>query len=231
MTPIKYTLDKARELVQLSDYADALIYYSHFFEQTFKNPAKYGVRLSYCLQEWRQLGDIYPEALEELKAQKDTSLLFWKEENEPERFQDYRSICKVLGLSKEPLEVFLQIHHKNRRLASEIVRFIWDDLVENKNWKVCLEYLNNPLEKYQSHLSTFDNIFKKYVHDASTSNEKEIFGHGLKWFIKDITNLLLILKHNDKMEDYALIRQHITSDLASRKLSKVEILVDNKLTI
>ena len=231
MTPTKYTLDKARAHVQLSDYANALIYYSHFFEQTFKNPAEYGVRLSYCLQEWRQLGDIYPEALEGLKAQKDTSLLFWKEENEPERFQDYHSICKVLGLNKEAIEVFLQIHHKNKQLASEIVKFIWDDLVENKNWKVCLEYLNNPLEKYQSHLSTFDNIFKKYVHDASTSNEKEIFGHGLKWFIKDITNLLLILKHNDRMEDYALIRQHITSTLASRKLSKVEILVDNKLTI
>jgi hypothetical protein len=225
----QYTLDKAREAVKLKNYANALKIYNNFFEETFKNSAKYGVRLSYCLSEWAALGEIYPLALRKLENKKDESLLLLEEEREPERFNDYLAICQILKFPKLPLQEFLRLHNSDKELSTQIIRFIWDELIEKKEWEICIEYLENPLKKYEIYLSRFDTIFKKYVHDNSTSHDKEIFTRTFNWYIKEITNILLVLKNNNKIEDYNLIRKRISSDLVSRGLSKLEVLIDRKI--
>ena len=225
----KHTLDKAREAVKLKNYADAIKIYNNFFEETFKNSAKYGVRLSYCLSEWAALGKIYPPALKKLENKKDETLLLLKKEREPERFHDYFAICKQLKSPELPYQEFLRLHKTDKVLSSQIIHFIWKELIENKEWKICIEYLEDPLKKYETYLTRFDTIFKKYVHDNSTSHDKEIFTHGFNWYIKEITNILRVLKNNNKIEDYNLIRKRISSDFTSRGLSKLEVLIDRKI--
>jgi hypothetical protein len=225
----RYTLNEAREAVQLGNYSDALERYNNFFEYTFKNSAKYGVRLSYCLREWVELGKVYPDALIRLERKKINSLLLLEEEREPERFHDYLAICEAVQSPELPIKEFLRLHNSDKELSTKIVRFIWDDLIKNKKWKICMEYLDNPFKKYETYLSNFDTIFKKYVHDNSTSHDKEIFAHTLNWYIKEITNILLVLKNNNKIEDYNLIRKRISSDLVSRGLSKLEVLIDRRV--
>jgi len=226
----KYPLDKAREAVKLKNYADALNIYNNFFDITFKNSAKYGVRLSYCLSEWRKLGDIYPPALEKLENKRDETLLLFKNKREAERFHDYIAICQQLKTPEFPMEEFIHLHKTDKTLATQIVRFIWDALIENKEWKICIEYLDDPLEKYKIYLTNFDALFKKYVHDNSTDNDKEIFSHSLNWYIKEVTNILLVLNNSNKIEEYNHLRKHISSDFKSRGLSKLEILIDRELT-
>jgi len=221
-------LDKAREAFKLGDYAKSLKNYENFFEQTFKT-SYYGVRLSYCLSEWKELADIYPDAMRSLQNKRDKALQLLNKTKEPEQFHDYKAICQVLASPEEPLKEFLRLHTKDRALSTKIVRFILDKLIENKEWKICLEYLDNPLKKYEFNFDNFDAIFKKYVHDDSTDDDKEIFSHSLNWYIKEVANILLVLKHNNQIADYTLIRKRITSDLESRGLSKVEILIDRKL--
>ena len=225
----KYTLDKAREAVQLGNYANAVEIYNNFFKETFKNSAKYGVRLSYCLNEWASLGEIYPQALKKLENIKNESLLLFKKDREPERFHDYFAICGQLKSPELPHQEFLRLHATDKTLSSQVIPFIWDELIENKEWEICIAYLDNPLEKYESYLHNLDVIFKKHVRDDSTSFEKEIVEHSLNWYIKVVTNILLILKYNNHIEAYNLIRQRISSDLASRELSKLEILIDRKM--
>jgi len=228
MIELKHTLEKAREAVKLKNYTNALEIYNNFFEKTFKNSAKYGVRLSYCLSEWAALGEIYPLALRKLENKKDESLLLLEKEREPERFHDYFAICNKLKSPELPYQEFLRLHKTDKTLSSQIIHFIWDELIEKEEWEICLEYLNNPLEKYELYFNNFDAIFKKHVYDNSTENDKEIFSHSLNWYIRETTNILLVLKHNQTI-DYNLIRKRISSDLESRGLSKVEILIDRKM--
>ena len=134
-----------------------------------------------------------------------------------------------IRLTRGSLERILRLHTVNRVLSTEVVRFIWDELIEKEKWEICLEYLDNPLKKYEFYFDSFDAIFKKHVHDDSTANDKEIFSHILNWYIKEVANILLVLKHNHKIADYSLIRKRISSDLELRELSKVEILIDKKM--
>ena len=221
-------LDKAREAFKSSDYANSLKNYENFFEQTF-NTSYYGVRLSYCLSEWKELADIYPDAMIRLQSKRDEALQLFEKTKEPEHFHDYKAICNVLDSPDEALKEFLRLHTKDRALSTKIIRFIWDELIEKEEWEICLEYLDNPLEKYELYFGNFDAIFKKHVHNDSTANDKEIFSHVLNWYIKEVTNILLVLKHNHKIADYNLIRKHISSDLELRGLSKVEVLIDRKM--
>jgi len=227
----KYTLEKAREAVKLKNYADALKIYNNFFDITFKNSSKYGVRLSYCLSEWKKLGDIYPSALEKLENKRDETLLLFKNKREPERFHDYIAICKQLKTPELPMEEFMYLHKTNKTLSTQIVRFLWDELIENKEWSICIGYLDDPLTKYETYLTNFDTLFKKYVHDDSTDNDKEIFSHSLNWYIKEVVNILLVLKNNNKIEEYNHLHERISSDLKLRGLTKLEILIDRKLDI
>jgi len=228
MSNNQFTLDRAREAVKLKNYANALKNYENFFEQTF-NTSYYGVRLSYCLSEWKELADIYPDAMISLQNKRDKALQLLNKTKEPEQFHDYKSICDVLDSPEKALKEFLRLHTEDRALSTKIVRFIWDELIRKEEWKICLEYLDSPLKKYELYFDNFDTIFRKHVHDDSTDNDKEIFTHILNWYIKEVTNILLVLKHNHKMADYSLIRKRISSDLESRGLSKVEILIDRKL--
>jgi len=98
-------LDKAREAFKSGDYVNSLKNYENFFEQTF-NTSYYGVRLSYCLSEWKELADIYPDAMIRLQSKRDEALQLFKKTKEPERFHDYKSICDILDSPEEALKEF-----------------------------------------------------------------------------------------------------------------------------
>jgi hypothetical protein len=65
-------LNGAQDDAQAGRYADALAKHVWFHENALKyQPALYGVRLSFALSYWAQLGDAYPPALEKLKSIRD----------------------------------------------------------------------------------------------------------------------------------------------------------------
>jgi len=85
---------------------------------------------------------------------------------------------------------------------------------------------NDTLKKYESYLYNFDLIFKKNVHNNSTSLEKELFRNALKDYIDNIKDLLFELTENNQIEEYNFIRKRISSDFMSRGLSKLEVIID-----
>jgi len=89
-----------------------------------------------------------------------------------------------------------------------------------------MENKKDVIKKYESCLCEFDKVFKQNVHDNSTVLEKKIFGDALKDYIDNINNILLVLKMNNKIEEYNSLKKHISSDFSSRGLSKLEVLID-----
>lgn len=139
----KDALDEARAAFRGKDYGGSLERYEYFFDHALDNDAHslYGVRLSYCLSEWAKLGTVYPLAMRRLEEKASESLALLTQTRDPERFHDFIAICRYLDRKSDPIHQFLHFHSSDRDLAGLIIRFIWDALVQDRQWSVCETYL------------------------------------------------------------------------------------------
>jgi len=218
----KIFLNEARRAVKEGNFEAAVEQYEYFFDHALDNdPASYyGVRLSYCLDEWSRLGEKHPEAKERLEFKRNEALDLLKTDREAERFHDFVSICEYLKCPELPVEEFIKIHESDTELAKEIVRFIWDVLVSQERWDVCVDYLNNPKEKYSSYLLKFDQAISICKSDESLGGEE--FEEQIKgWCIRDISNMLLVLKNSDRTEECREIIDLVKNDFASRSYGDI----------
>ena len=218
----KIFLNEARKSVKDGDFDLALEKYEYFFDHALDNdPASYyGVRLSYCLDEWAELGSKYPKARERLEWKRDESLRLLFSERLAEHFHDFISICDYLKCPHRPTEEFIKIHESDVDLAEEIVRFIWDSLVRDEHWEICSFYMKDPKEKYSEFLMKFDQAMNICKSDESLGGER--FENQIKdWCITDITNMLLVLKHSGQSKIFQEITDLAKVDLASRSYSEI----------
>lgn len=220
--PNRCSLDAAREARKKGDYPEALKQYSYFFEHALDgDPASlYGVRLSYCLDEWSRLGKAYPPALDALHERREVALRRFEATQEPENFHDFETISKYLDAHQEAVDSFMAYHAKDRNLAVLAVRFVWSKLVAQGAWEVCGCYLGDPRDRYKTALMKFDQAMK-------VSRENPDFGGAdfdeqIKgWYVRDVSELLLVLTHTG--QDRAATRFHsrAKSDMLRRKCSEV----------
>jgi tetratricopeptide (TPR) repeat protein len=233
MAPLEgHALDQARAAAKAGDYAHALNRYEHFFDHALDDDpySSYGVRLSYCLNEWAKLGEKYPQAIRQLEQKANTALDLLNKTRNPERFHDLVAICKYLGRKDEPIRQFLSYHSSDRDLAASIVRFIWDQLVKEKHWEICADYLPEPKTNYDTALAKFDQAMHICKEDPSLGGnefEEQIKG----WYVRDLTNLLLVLRYSSKNDDAAIVLESMTTDMESRNYPELIALVRENVAV
>ncbi|MEW6169571.1 MAG: hypothetical protein AB1651_18045 [Pseudomonadota bacterium] len=220
-------LNKARSAFKAGHFAEALEQYEHFFEHALDDDpaALYGVRLSYCLAEWASLGEHYPRALERLREKAAGSLDLLTKTREPERFHDFIAICKHLKRTDEPIRQFLVYHSSDSDLAKSIVRFVWAQLVERKLWSICSEYLPDPGAKYELAIAKFDQAMEVCASDPSLGGND--FAEQIKeWYVRDVTNLLLVLTNTGRVGEAAKVRASMVADMGTRGYPQLIGVVD-----
>lgn len=137
-------LDEAREDARAGRYEDALAKHLWFHRHALEyQQALYGVRLSFALGCWVDLGKVYPAALDELRRVRDQvrQRVLTAKEDIRESFHDMSSINKCLGEEKQTVEVFLALDKKSPKLASTVYRIAEPDLTVAKEYKACGKYL------------------------------------------------------------------------------------------
>src|SRR4051812_21904757 len=108
----------ARAAVKGGDYEAALEQYDHFYEHALEvDKSYYGVRLSYCLNEWAALGEKYPPAKARLEGKAADALALLDKTLDPERFHDYQAICHFLKCPEKPVEKFMELSDSDDELA------------------------------------------------------------------------------------------------------------------
>jgi hypothetical protein len=92
-------LREARLLVNSHQYAEALEKYIWFHEHALDADLSFaGVRLSYAISEWVDLGDVYPPALTALKGVRDAKIESLMNGTFDARlFHDVAAINRALG--------------------------------------------------------------------------------------------------------------------------------------
>lgn len=185
-----YVLERARKQVEEKNYAEALKDYSWFFKYSTKiDPSYWAVKLSYCIDEWRELGDIYKPALKEFRKE----LFFRKKrlekgEDDTWLFFEFKGLCLSDGKKEEAVGMFIRIHNSEKKdFAKSIFPLIRHELADTGYYSICSEYIKNPMQ-------SFDRA--KILYDMGDREN----------FFNEVYFLLDVLKENNRNLEYEQLK-------------------------
>lgn len=139
-------------------HEDALHEYIWFHDHALEiDPALSGVRLSFALAYWTELGRTYPkalQALQEVRDRKTGSILQGK--GDRAAFHDVSSINEHLECEQLTAELFARISSAQPALASECARFALEALVKAGQFELARRYLPAPTETLHQFCETLN---------------------------------------------------------------------------
>ncbi len=206
---ILQVLQDAQTAHEAGDFVNALKFYEHFFDHALDDDpyALYAVRLSHCLQGWAELAETFPGAKRALENKRRAMLELYLDGKDPERFHDYISICRQLGIEEQALEAFLNVYATEPKSAAKLTKYIWDDLISQEYWQVCSELMPESSQKLDELFAVFDEASKLKEFDASFDNPK-FEQHIVSNLIDDLQRTVMVLRHAGRSDDIdALQRQ------------------------
>jgi hypothetical protein len=135
----KSILNEAQSDARSGQYASALAKYVWFYKNALKYaPAMRGVRLSFALGYWADLGASYPPALEQLKGARD--------EAAESAFGDFVAINAVLKNDSSTAGLFTWLDANKPAIAKSVFDrdqyWLLLALVKTKNYSLCGRYID-----------------------------------------------------------------------------------------
>ena len=138
-------LDSARSLTAEGSYADALGRYLWYFQHSRTNDAQQGVRLSFALADWIELGRVYPKARQALVEIRDDDVRqFSRGIGDFKRFMEVNFLSHYLGDDDVTYSLFQQIELHDPPLARRCFGVAEPLLVKHGDYQKCLDYLGDP---------------------------------------------------------------------------------------
>lgn len=139
-------LKKAQSAADAGDYETALSEYVWFHNHSLEYlPSLYGVRLSFALGYWKNLGDVYPPAMLALRnicSDKTAALL--RGEEVRELFHDVASINEYLEEERSTYELFQTLDQRAPAFARQCFTLAVDAIVAAKDFELAARYAPDP---------------------------------------------------------------------------------------
>lgn len=212
-------LSNARENFRAQDYESALENYRWFYENSLSvDKSYYGVRLSFCLGEWADLGQAYPPAKIALNSLKETVLSEFKTSRSMEAFHEFASICDALLCPIETYQEFILIQDKE--ISAQLFKFIHEYCASNGMWDICREYIGDGLQQYQQNLEIFDHMHSFANQKTGDSRESLIKG-AKEMFRREVSWRLAMLLHVNAHAEYEIAITKLETDLKIRGCDEV----------
>lgn len=143
-------LQQIRKLVEEEKYEEALQKHLWFHEESKKSPGMGGVRLSFALSQWAELGKEYPEALAaltDLRGNHGKALLSGTAGFS--EFHEHFAISRTLDQQEKTYSLFKQLHTKHPDIAQGCYRVIEKILFEKKDDALCGYYLKDSIKAFE----------------------------------------------------------------------------------
>lgn len=139
-------LRQARQLVKSRQYAAALEKYIWFHDHALDaDRSLAGVRLSYAISEWVNLGEIYPSARKALESVRDAKAESLMEGRlDASLFHDVASINRALGQVERTRDLFKTIAGAHHIVAEKCFHFALESLVHTKEFGLARTFLPDP---------------------------------------------------------------------------------------
>jgi len=140
-------LARARKYYQQGNYEKALQDHIWFHNNALKHkPSLYGVRLSFALLDWIELGRKYPAAHNELiDIRNRKTELIKKKRGTLELFHDVQSINKYLYESKRTIALYKDMTNCDFELAKQCYDLAKEELIEHEELELCNRMMEAPM--------------------------------------------------------------------------------------
>ncbi len=192
-------LDEAESDAAAGRYEDALAKHVWFHQNALKHrPSLYGVRLSFALSAWTNLGAAYPPALAKLKSIRDEAARHVREaDSGREAFHDFASISETLQDSSKTKDLFVWLDSHKPGVAKEVFDLAQPALIKAKEYHLCGGYIEAE--------TSFHRILNLYHENKRIAQDpkfgKQLQEFGEKSFANGTATLVALLVLNDRKAD------------------------------
>ena len=211
-------LMKARAAADAGDYETALSEYVWFHDHALEHrPSLYGVRLSFALSYWKNLGDRYPPAmlaLRNMRGDKTARLLHGEEDRA--LFHDVASINEYLGEERSTYELFRTLDQTAPGFARQCFTLAVDAIVAARDFELADQYAPDP----ESALLEFSGDLNNDVADyrAGPPVRAPRLDAYIHIYCGRIRNLLRILAGTGRKLDADLAREWAVALVEDRRV-------------
>jgi hypothetical protein len=162
---------RAQSAAREGRHEEALQEYLWFHDHALEaDRALYGVRLSFALSDWYDLGKVYPKALDALKEVRDRkSQRLISGEGNRALFHDVESINERLGDFQATYDLFRTLNATNPTLAHECAGLAMPAIVEVRDYALAREFLGDPVAKIQK----WSSVLNKDIADLANEPPRE----------------------------------------------------------
>jgi hypothetical protein len=200
-------LQEAVELAKKGFHVEALHRHLWFHQHALElRPALYGVRLSFALSYWVDLGKAYPPALDALKAIRDRKLdELAAGGGSCQSFHDVVAINDNIGELTRTTELFRLLDARNPEMARECYSSAENALVAAHEYGLCERYmadLDARLESIKSHRESLI----QFHENLGRPLPPEVLRIPDVHFARDVGHLIEILSGVGRTADAARVR-------------------------
>lgn len=154
-------LAEARSAAKAGDHERALERYEWFFDHCLSiDRSFYGVRLSYVLDEWAELGERHPPA----RIAMEERLQLTREEVfrafSHERFHDLVAISRASGQPRVAVDAFRRLHEESPQKAAKVFGLAWEMLFEAGEFELCSSCIPDSMKRYAGLVRDYDESLK-----------------------------------------------------------------------
>ena len=159
----KYLSD-TQDLIHQEKYQEALDRLVWFHDHALEHdPAMYGVRLSFALGYWKQLGDVYPPALEALKKTRDDkTALLENQKGNRKLFHDVMALNRTLGEDGRTVDLFRKLDQEQIDLAAQCWEIAKEAIIKAKAYDLARKYISNPVREFGKVKAKYDQFTARY---------------------------------------------------------------------
>jgi hypothetical protein len=208
-------LDEAEADADAGRFEDSLAKHVWFHEHALEHrESLFGVRLSFALASWHDLGQAFPPAMERLKKTRDDARERALEKADKaawNAFIDMRAINDELGDEQKTVEVFEQLVEKKPKVATAVYGLAEPALIKAKKYELCGKYLepaqtaDRMIELYRLNL--------KFANDKSSPVPKsKHLEYAEDSFTHDAATLIALLVLNKRGAEAEKIAERVRKE-------------------
>jgi hypothetical protein len=193
-------LNEAEEDTAAGRYETALTKHIWFYNNALKYKAGLaGVRLSFALNSWKALGQLYPPALATLRTLRDAAAeAAISGDHQRASFHDFASINRTLDDDAKTSQLFIDLDRKHADLAKQVFDIAEPALIKAREYALCGKYLD-PDRSFKRSLD----FFKMQLRSAGQLRESgdEIRKVAERGFATETANLVALLVINGRQKE------------------------------
>ncbi len=208
----KTVLNEGRTLVAQGKYEAALEKYLWFHRHSLEyNQGFGGVRLSFALKEWVELGERFPPARQALLAVREESTTAIENgQGTASLFHDVTAINRYLQDSAHTIQLFHRMHQRHPDLARECYEIAEPFLVEGGEFAVCSSYLPDPEKRLEEVRQLFQMTLEIATENPVLSRpEARLTNYARLRLVETTNRLIAILEGVGRTEEADRVRAFV----------------------